>query len=110
MQRFSAKNPFEAVVLAFNYVLFLPPGVLLLGTPVITVSLVYGNDPSPALIINGPPSIDLTGTLVLQPVIGGMDANDYLVVAQCPTTNNYWTPALPAVLPVRSYPSRTGAP
>lgn len=110
MQRFSAKHPLESVVLAFNYVLFLPPGVLLTGTPIVTVSSLYGDDPNPMGLINGPPGIDLSGTLVLQPVTAGMDANDYVVVAKCPTTNTYWTPALPAILPVRLYSSRTGAP
>lgn len=111
MQRFSEKYPSpEAVVLAFNYVLFLPPGVLLTGTPVVTFALVYGSDPSPALLSAGSPSVDATGTLVLQPVQGGLDGNDYLVTASCPTTSSYWTPALPAILPVRLFPTRYGAP
>jgi hypothetical protein len=110
MQRFSEKNPLESVILTFNYVLFLPTGVLLSGTPVVTITLIYGTDLNPAAMANGTPSIDPTGTLVLMPVFGGLDANDYLVVAECPTTNNYWVPALPAVLPVRAYPSRFGAP
>lgn len=111
MQRFSEKYPSpEAVVLTFNYVLFLPPGVLLTGTPVVTFAMVYGSDMSPQLLSAGPPAIDATGTLVLQPVQGGLDNNDYLITASCPTTNGYWTPALPAILPVRAYPTRYGAP
>lgn len=105
MQRFNDKSPLESVVLTFNYVLFLPPGIFLTGTPVITISLLTGSDPGVALVINGPPAIDLTGTLILQPVKGGLDANDYVVTATCPTTSNYWAPALPALLPCRSYPA-----
>lgn len=97
-------------MLTFNYVLFLPPGVLLTGTPVVTFAMVYGSDMSPQLLSAGPPAIDATGTLVLQPVQGGLDNNDYLITASCPTTNGYWTPALPAILPVRAYPTRYGAP
>jgi hypothetical protein len=111
MQRFSAKYPSpEAVVLTFNFVLFLPPGVFLAGTPAVTFGVVFGTDPNPGAINAGPPAVDSTGTLVLQPVVGGLDGNDYLITASCPTTNGYWTPALPAILPVRLYPSKSGAP
>jgi hypothetical protein len=110
LQRFNEKNPLESVVLTFNFVLFLPPGVLLTGTPVVTITDPYGNDTDPAAIANGPPAIDESQTLVLMPVTGGLDMNDYIVVAQCPTTSLSWTPALPAILPIRSFPSRVGAP
>jgi hypothetical protein len=103
IQQFSSKNPAEAVVLTFNYVLFLPPGVFLTGIPVVTYAVIYGSDPAPQLLSNGSPAVDQTGTLVLQPVIGGVDGTDYLVTALCLTTSNYWTPALPAILPVRLY-------
>lgn len=111
MQRFSEKYPSpEAVVLTFNFVLFLPPGVFLTGTPAVTFAMVYGSDSNPGALSAGPPAVDGTGTLVLQPVMGGLDGNDYLIVASCNTTNGYWTPALPAILPVRAFPGKYGAP
>jgi hypothetical protein len=119
MQRFTEKSPLTAVVLTFNYILFLPPGVSLAGTPVVTFMLNYGDDSSPAALSNGPPAIgDWTDTngivhpsvLVLQPVAGGIDMNDYIVTASCLTTSQYWAPALPAILPVRLFPSKCGAP
>jgi len=100
MQSFNAKHPLESVVLTFNYVLFLPPGVVLQGLPVVTIVNSTGGDPNPAAMINGPPGIDPTGMLVLQPVTGGLDGNTYIVTATCQTTNGYWVPALPAILPV----------
>jgi len=110
VQRFSEKYPSpEAVVLTFNYVLFLPPGVLLTGTPTVTFANLVGGDQNPQALSAGPPAIDATGTLVLQPVQGGLDDNDYLITASCPTTSGYWTPALPAILPVRMYPTKYGA-
>lgn len=105
MQRFNEKSPLESVVLTFDYVLFLPPGVLLTGVPLVTISLLYGSDPGVSLLTNGPPTVDSTGTRVLQPVFAGLDANDYIVTASCITTSRYWAPALPAVLPVRNLPS-----
>lgn len=109
MQKFDEKNPVESVILTFNYALGLPVGVTLIGTPIVTVANLYGGDPSPQALINGPPGIDVTGTQVQQPVTGGLDMNDYLFVAECPTTSPPWVLAIPAVLPVRAYPSRIGA-
>jgi len=100
MQKFSAKNPAEDVVLTFNYVLFLPPGVLLTGVPVVTFGVLTGVDANPNALFNGPPAVDPTGTLVLQPITGGLDKVNYVITATCFTTNNYWAPALPAILPV----------
>jgi hypothetical protein len=101
MQTFNAKAPAEAVVLSFNFTLFCQPqGVFLIGTPVVTFAVQLGTDPSPLALINGPPAVDVTGYLVQQPVIGGLDQVNYLITATCQTTNGYWTPVMPATLPV----------
>jgi hypothetical protein len=102
MQMFNAKAPGEAVVLSFNFTLFcLPQGIFLTGTPVLTFATELGTDPDPLALINGPPAVDITGYLVQQPVIGGLDATSYLITATCLTTNGYWTPVMPALLPVK---------
>jgi len=100
MQSFNAKHPAESVVLTFNYVLFLPSGVLLSGLPQVTITNSSGGDPNPNAMFNGTAAVDPTGLLVLQPVTGGIDGNTYIVTATCLTTNGYWVPALPAILPV----------
>lgn len=102
MQTFNAKNPGEAVVLSFDFTLFCAPqGIFLIGTPVVTFATELGDDPQPGNLVNGPPAVDLTGYLVQQPVIGGLDATSYLITATCLTTNGYWTPVMPALLPVK---------
>ncbi len=100
MQSFNAKHPAESVVLTFNYVLFLPSGVLLSGLPLVTITNLSGGDTNPNALFNGTAAVDPTGQLVLQPVTGGLDGNTYIVTATCQTTNGYWVPALPAILPV----------
>jgi hypothetical protein len=112
MQQFDELSVNEAVVLTFNFSRALAPlpGVLLTGTPVVTFGTVYGGDPSPQLVANGPAAIDPTGTLVWVPVIGRMDQNNYIIVVQCPTTNASWGLTLPAILPVRAFPSIPGVP
>lgn len=104
MQTFDNKGPGEAVVLSFDFTLFcLPQGIFLdaNSTPVVTFATELGDDPSPDALINGPPAVDLTGYLVQQPVIGGLDATTYLITATCLTTNGYWTPVMPALLTVK---------
>jgi hypothetical protein len=120
MQRFDEKLPGENVVLAFNFTLFLatlPLGTVLAGAPVVTITDIYGGDTNPQAVLNGTPAIDTVGNslygpnvTVLVPVTGGLDMNDYVVTAECPTNNQYWTPALPAILPVRALPSKFGGP
>lgn len=101
MQTFNPKNPGEAVVLSFDFTLFcLPQGIFLTGLPVVTFATQTGADLSPNLLSNGAPAVDLSGYLVQQPVIGGVDANSYLITATCLTSNGYWTPVFPALLPV----------
>lgn len=101
MQTFNAKAPGEAVVLSFNFTLFCQPqGIFLVGTPVVTFATQLGTDPNPAALVNGPPAVDITGYLVQQPVIGGFNSTSYLITATCLTSNGYWTPVLPAILPV----------
>lgn len=105
MQIFNAKNPGEAVVLSFNFTLFCAPQGIFLdpnSTPIVTFATELGLDLNPNLLINGPPAVDLTGYLVQQPVIGGLDGVTYILTATCLTTNGYWTPVMPALLPVET--------
>jgi hypothetical protein len=112
VESFDVKGPTEAVVLTFNFAQALQDlnGILLAGVPVVTFANVYGGDPNPSALANGPVAIDPTGTLVWVPVAGGIDQNNYLIVVECPTTSLEWALTLPAILPVRAYPSAAGAP
>ena len=107
MQRFDEKLPIESVVLTFDFSNALDAGEILLGSPVITFSTLYGGDVNPSALANGPVQIDLTQTMVLVPIIGGLDENDYVIVAECSTSNAKKQLAWAGILPVRQYPSQT---
>jgi hypothetical protein len=102
MQYFDKKLPGEEWVLTFNMAPGLPSGVTLTGTPAVTVSTYNGTDPNPTALLNGPAQIDATATQVLVPVTGGLNQNDYLFTAFCPTTSGAILPGLEGVLPVRT--------
>lgn len=97
---FRNKLPAAEVVLDFSAARWLPPGVALTGTPTVTVSVSYGTDPEPEALLNGAPTIDDTGTLVLQPVQRGVAGVDYLFDVQCPTTSAEWVFETQGILPV----------
>jgi hypothetical protein len=108
--RFCSKTPEDDVVLTFNFSQVLAIGETFVGTPSVTVSTLYGGDPNPLALLNGPTQVDPTGQLIMVPVIGGLNMNDYIVTVQCPTTNDFKGLGWPGLLPVRIYPNRIGAP
>jgi hypothetical protein len=108
--RFSSKTPEDDVVLTFNFSQVLAVGESFIGVPSITVINLYGGDPNPIALLNGPSQIDVTGQLIMVPVIGGLDMNDYVVTVQCSTTNDFKGLGWPGILPIRNYPNRIGAP
>ena len=105
MQTFDQKLPGESVVLTFDFSSGLATGETLAGPPSVSYVTVFGGDSSPGSLSNGSPSLDPTSTLVLVPVTGGLDQNDYAVTATCGTTNAKKTLSLVGRLPVRSYPA-----
>jgi hypothetical protein len=116
MQKFDEKLPIENIVLAFNFTGGLAPGETLTGSPTVTITVLKGTDPNPNAIANGAAAINATavtlpngtviaiGMAVLVPVKAGLDLNDYLIVAECATTNALKVLAWPGVLPVRAEP------
>lgn len=105
MQSFDQKLPGESVVLTFDFTAGLAPGETLAGPPSAAFETVFGGDPSPGSLANGSGVIDPTSMLVLLPVTGGLDGNDYSVTVTCPTSNSKKVLALVGLLPVRLYPS-----
>jgi hypothetical protein len=95
-------------VLTFDFSSGLATGETLAGPPSVSYVTVFGGDSSPGSLSNGSPSLDPTSTLVLLPVTGGIDANDYAITVTVGTTNSKKTLALAGLLPVRLYP-RGGA-
>lgn len=108
--RFCSKTPEDDVVLTYNFTQVLSAKETFIGIPSVTVSNLYGGDPNPIALLNGASQIDVTGQLILVPVIGGLDMNDYIVTVQCATTNDFKGLGWPGLLPVRIFPNRIGAP
>lgn len=108
--RFCSKTPEDDVVIAFNFTQVLAIGETFIGVPTVTITNLYGGDLNPMSLLNGTVEIDITGQLLLVPIIGGLDMNDYVVTVQCPTTNNFKGLGWPGLLPVRTFPNRMGAP
>lgn len=108
--RFCSKTPEDDVVLGFNFTQVLAVGETFVGNPSISFSTLYGGDPNPSALLNGPVQVDLTGQIILVPVIGGLDMNDYIITPWCATTNNFKGLGWPGLLPVRVYPNKIGAP
>lgn len=101
-RRFDEKDPTEKVTLTFNFATDLPTGVTLTGTPTVTVATAYGTDAAPSAIKNGNASLDATATMVIVPVMGGLNCCDYKVSVNVATTNALLVLELDGVLPVRS--------
>jgi hypothetical protein len=102
MQTFPVKDPGESVDLTFNMASNLPTGVTLNGTTAVTVTVLEGVDPTPSLILNGPPGLDSTLTMVVQPVTGGLSGVLYEVKVQAATTVPTIVLVLAGALPVRN--------
>jgi hypothetical protein len=100
--QFPPKDTAEAVKLEFDFSPDLDSGVLLSGTPVVTVTMSSGADPTPASILNGMPRFDVTSTQVIVPVMGGVANCDYDVKVVVPTTDSLTVLALSGILPVRA--------
>jgi hypothetical protein len=108
--RFCSKTPEDDVVLTFNFTQVLSEDETFIGLPTLTMITLYGGDSNPMALLNGSPQVDITGKLIMVPVIGGLDMNDYVVTPWCATTNNFKGLGWPGLLPVRTYPNRMGAP
>ena len=99
-QFFDQKDPSESVVLTFDFSLNLATGETLSGSPVVSVTLVSGSDPSPSAILTGNNGIDSTSTKALVGVHAGIAGCEYEVKAVCSTTNSQKVLALGGILPV----------
>jgi hypothetical protein len=108
--RFCSKTPEDDVVISFNFAMVLQPGESFIGVPTVQVINLFGGDLNPMAILNGSPQVDVTGQVIMVPVIGGLDMNDYVVTPWCATTNDFKGLGWPGILPVRTYPNKIGAP
>jgi hypothetical protein len=99
---FPPKDPAESIPLTFDFDVDLENGVTLSGTPVVTVTVNAGADPTPNTILNGLPRFDITSTQVIVPVIGGVANCDYDIKVVVPTTDSLTILALSGILPVRA--------
>ena len=70
------KNPEEALVAEFSFANEIVEGETITGT-LITCSVLSGTDASPALVLNGAPTV--VGSSVLQPFHGGINGVTYLL-------------------------------
>lgn len=98
---FPPKDIAEEIKLEFDFSPDLDTGVLLSGTPTVSVT-VSGVDPTPNNIFNGLPRFDLTSTQVIVPVMGGIANCDYDIKVVVPTTDSLTVLALSGILPVRA--------
>jgi len=98
---FPPKDIAEEVKLEFDFSPDLDTGVLLSGTPTVSVT-VSGADPTPNNIFNGLPRFDLTSTQVIVPVMGRVANCDYDIKVVVPTTDSLTVLALSGILPVRA--------
>jgi hypothetical protein len=98
-----AIDPSESVVLTFDFSAELATGETLTGIGTTTVSVFLGTDSTPASLLNGTPSVDVTGTKVLVPVKGRpTDGVDYdVALTAVPTSNVKKVLAMGCILPVR---------
>ena len=89
--------PIDAVIqkqtIALDFGQFLPSGVVLTGTPTVTLSVVSGVDATPSSRLSGLPKIGtvapqqggsgVANTAILQQLVGLLGGVTYLVTAYC---------------------------
>jgi hypothetical protein len=88
-------------LLQFDFTARLATGETLTGTPVVTVTVSYGTDPSPSSLLNGSATLSSDGMSVLVPVAGGVVNVDYDIKVVSTTTNALKTPGMVGTLSVR---------
>lgn len=96
MIRWPDKDPSDSPVVEFDYVDF--GGVV--ASPVITVQVAGDADPDSSAILAGAPAV--TGTKVLQRIVGGLNGVDYYL--QCLANVDGQPQTIHAMLPVRDRP------
>lgn len=74
-QTLSNKDPAEQIAVTFEFAAGLIAGESITGTPTITASATGGSDTSPTSILSGSPLV--SGSQVMQTVIGGVDGSTY---------------------------------
>lgn len=88
IQRFEReKFSEEKLVLDIGFAKGLATGEIISGTVTATVSVSRGQDPAPANVLNGSPTVDSTSKRVLLPVKGGVPGTEYLIKVTVDTTN-----------------------
>jgi hypothetical protein len=96
MKLFNAKAPQETVTLTFDLSADLAPNETL-SSPVSSVALVLGTDPTPQAFLSGAPIV--SGSTILQSVTGGVLQAQYNVRA-CANTSAGRVLCLAGVIPV----------
>lgn len=97
----SSKKPSENVIVTFDFSDALAAGELITGIVSVVASVNAGADASPGSILAGSAAVDLTQTMVMQPVTAGLDTVNYGLVCLV-NTNAGQRLACPAILPVRA--------
>jgi len=67
-----SKDVGEDRILTFDYSTILPTGVTLSSIFSVAFTVVQGTDTNPGALNNGPSVIDITGTMIQQPITGGV--------------------------------------
>jgi hypothetical protein len=70
-----AKNPGEVINVTFAYSTELGSTETIIGTPVVSCSLISGVDPNPSAMLNGIPTVQISN--VVQEIVGGLDGCTY---------------------------------
>ncbi len=74
-QQLSNKDPAEQIAVTFEFAAGLIAGESITGTPTVTASAIGGPDTSPSSILSGSPLV--SGSQVMQTIIGGADGSTY---------------------------------
>ena len=82
MQQFGTKTPWETRNYEMDFSQLLAADETITGVTTVSVSVLSGTDPDPSAMILGGASIDSTGKIVMQSLIGGIDGVQYLVSYQ----------------------------
>jgi hypothetical protein len=97
---FPTKDPSESITVTFDF----SAETTAVTAPTVTNSVMwsYTTDPSPSAMLSG--SAQVSGALVLQRVLGGVDLTNYGLRCQA-TAANGDTLVVAGVLPVRKQPT-----